>query len=116
MQWLSVLDGNANSVDLVGKGSLPIEEPLRPSSNEYIDIASLLKGFMSFYFSFVKKHSWHRLYNLHVNVNATLLSINGVRYYNYNIKSAEDGYYSFNFAFYDGIKNNHNTLIACLDS
>lgn len=38
MQRLSVLDGNANSVDLVGKGSLPIEEPLRPSSNEYVDI------------------------------------------------------------------------------
>ena len=71
---------------------------------------------MSFYISFVKKHSWHRLYNLHVNVNATLLSINGVRHYHYNTKSAEDGYYSFNFAFYDGIKNNHNTLIACLDS
>ena len=48
MQWLSVLDGNANSVDLVGKGSLPIEEPLRPSSNEYVDIASLLKRFYEF--------------------------------------------------------------------
>jgi len=45
-----------------------------------------------------------------------LLSINGVRYYHYDTKSAEDGYYSFDFAFYDGIKNNHNTLIACLDS
>ena len=50
------------------------------------------------------------------SINATLLSINGVRYYHYNTKSAEGGYYSFNFAFYGGIKNDHNTLIACLDS